>query len=233
MVSACSGADVLTHAIESYTALAYDEREKPASPADRPPYQGANPISDIWCERAIKLVDEFLPKVVKDGGDLEARTQMMLATVYAGMGFSNAGVHIPHAMGYPIAGNVRNFYPDDYPRTKPLVPHGMSTALCASASFLFTAKAKPERHKLIAQWMGMKTHESGADASGRALGEAFIGFMQRIGMPNGLEGVGYSANDISTLAEGALKQKRLLGLSPEPVTQQAVERILEQSMVIW
>ena len=53
MVSACSGADVLTHAIESYTALGYDEREKPASPAERPPYQGANPIGDIWCEKAI------------------------------------------------------------------------------------------------------------------------------------------------------------------------------------
>src|SRR4030095_1004051 len=79
MVSACSGADVLTHAIESYTALAYDERERPSSPALRPPYQGANPISDIWCEKAIKLVHEFLPKVIQDGQDREARTQMMLA----------------------------------------------------------------------------------------------------------------------------------------------------------
>ena len=104
MVSACSGADVLTHAIESYTALAYNEREKPRTPAERPPYQGANPVSDLWCEKAIKLVREFLPKAVKDGGDADARTQMMLATIYAGMGFANAGVHIPHAMGYPIAG---------------------------------------------------------------------------------------------------------------------------------
>jgi hydroxyacid-oxoacid transhydrogenase len=224
---------VLTHAIESYTALAYDERAKPANPAERPPYQGANPISDIWCERAIRLVDEFLPKVVKDGADLEARTAMMLATVYAGMGFSNAGVHIPHAMGYPIAGNVRGFHPAGYPRRKPLVPHGMSTALCAPASFAFTAKAKPERHKAIAAWMGVKTRGSSAEASGRALGEAFIGFMRRIGMPNGLQGVGYTSSDIPTLAEGALKQKRLLALSPEPVTAKAVERILEQSMMIW
>jgi hydroxyacid-oxoacid transhydrogenase len=233
MVSACSGADVLTHAIESYTALAYDERERPASPAERPPYQGANPISDIWCERAIRLVDEFLPKVVRDGADLEARTQMMLATVYAGMGFSNAGVHIPHAMGYPIAGNVRNFYPSGYPREKPLVPHGMSTALCAPASFLFTAKAKPERHRAIAGWMGVETRASSAEASGQALREAFIGFMRRIGMPNGLQGVGYAAESIPALTEGALKQKRLLALSPEPVTRQAVERILEQSIAIW
>jgi hydroxyacid-oxoacid transhydrogenase len=233
MVSACSGADVLTHAIESYTALAYDEREKPARSSDRPPYQGANPISDIWCEKAIKLVGEFLPRVVKDGQDLEARTQMMLATIYGGMGFGNAGVHIPHAMGYPIAGNVRGFHPADYPQKKPLVPHGMSTALGAPASFLFTAKAKPARHKQIAEWMGVKTRGSSVDVSGKALREAFVRFMQSIGLPNGLQAVGYTDADIPALTDGTLKQKRLLAISPQPVTQKSVERMLEQSLVVW
>src|SRR5215467_15660783 len=233
MVTACSGADVLTHAIESYTALSYDEREKPATPAERPPYQGANPISDLWCEKAIKLVREFLPKVVKDGQDRDARAQMMLATIYAGMGFANAGVHIPHAMGYPIAGNVRGYHPQDYPRTKPLVPHGMSTALGAPASFQFAAKAKPERHKQVAEWMGVKTGGSGADSAGKALREAFIGFMQSIGLPNGLQAIGYSSGDISALTEGTLKQRRLLALSPQVVTQVAVEAIFEQSLVVF
>jgi hydroxyacid-oxoacid transhydrogenase len=233
LVTACSGADVLTHAIESYTALAYNEREKPASPMLRPPYQGANPISDIWCERAIKVVCEFLPRTVADGQDPEARAQMMLATVYAGMGFANAGVHLPHAMGYPIAGNVRGFYPEGYPTEKPLVPHGMSTALGAPASFRFTAEAKPERHREAAQWMGMKTTASGAKAAGEELREAFIGFMQRIGLPNGLQAVGYSSADIPALVEGTLKQKRLLGISPRAVTQDAVEKMLADSLVVW
>jgi hydroxyacid-oxoacid transhydrogenase len=233
MVTACSGADVLTHAIESYTAVAYNERERPASPALRPPYQGANPISDIWCEKAIKLVAEFLPKSVKDGSDLEARTQMMLATIYAGMGFANAGVHLPHAMGYPIAGNVRDFYPRDYPRKKPLVPHGMSTALGAPAAFQFTARAKPDRHKEIAGWMGVTTRGTSADAAGQALREAFIAFMKSIGLPNGLQAVGYTSSDITALAEGTMKQKRLIGLSPEPVTAAAVEKMLEESLVVW
>lgn len=233
MVSACSGADVLTHAIESYTALAYYERDKPASPAERPPYQGANPISDIWCKRAIKLVGEFLPKVVADGGDQEARSQMMLATIYAGMGFANAGVHIPHALGYPIAGNVRDFHPRDYPQTKALVPHGMSTALGAPASFRFTANAKPERHREIAAWMGVTTRGSSTDSAGNALREAFIGFMKSIGLPNGLQAVGYTGADIPAIAEGTLKQKRLIALSPEPVTQKAIETILEESLVVW
>jgi len=233
MVTACSGADVLTHAIESYTALAFDEREKPASPAERPPYQGSNPISDIWCEKAIKLVREFLPKVVADGQDREARTQMMLATIYAGMGFANAGVHVPHALGYPIAGNVREFHPQDYPRKKALVPHGMSTALGAPASFQFTATAKPERHRQIAGWMGVETIGSSPDAAGKALRDAFIVFMQSIGLPNGLQAVGYTSKDIPSLTEGTLKQKRLIGLSPQPVTRDAVEKILEDSLVVW
>jgi hydroxyacid-oxoacid transhydrogenase len=233
MVTACSGADVLTHAIESYTALAYNEREKPATPSLRPPYQGANPISDIWCEKAIKLVREFLPKAVQDGQDRYARTQMMLATVYAGMGFANAGVHLPHAMGYPIAGNVRNFHPADYPEKKPLVPHGMSTALGAPASFRFTSKAKPDRHKEIAEWMGVKTHGLSASSAGEALREAFVLFMQSIGMPNGLQAIGYTSADIPALTEGTLKQKRLIGISPQPVTQQAVEKMFEESLVVW
>jgi hydroxyacid-oxoacid transhydrogenase len=233
MVTACSGADVLTHAIESYTCLNYDEREKPATPAQRPPYVGANPISDIWCEQAIRIVHQFLPRAVKDGRDQEARRQMMLATIYAGMGFSNAGVHIPHAMGYPIAGNVRAFHPPDYPHKKPLVPHGMSTSLGAPAAFQFTAQAKPERHKHVAEWMGVKTRGKSGDAAGKALREAFIGFMQSIGLPNGLKAVGYDSADIPALAEGTLKQKRLIGLSPKPVTQKALEKILGQSLVVW
>src|SRR5262245_52922788 len=233
MVSACSGADVLTHAIESYTALAYNERDKPATPADRPPYQGANPISDLWCEKAIKLVREFLPKAVKDGQDNEARTKMMLARIYAGMGFANAGVHFPTAMGYPIAGSVRGFYPSGYPKKKPLVPHGMSTSLGAPASFEFTAHAKPARHLEVAEWMGVRTEGSSGVAAGGALREAFIRFMRSIGIPNGLQAVGYTSADISALAQGTLKQKRLLALSPGPVTQQAVGTMIERSLVVW
>jgi hydroxyacid-oxoacid transhydrogenase len=233
MVSACTGADVLTHAIESYTALAFNERDRPRRSSERPPYQGANPISDIWCEKAIKLVQEFLPKVVNDGNDIEARTQMMLATIYGGMGFGNAGVHLPHAMGYPIAGNVRAFQPEDYPRNKPLVPHGMSTALGAPASFRLTAMAKPERHKQVAEWMGVKTDGTRTDNAGEALREAFIGFMRNIGMPNGLGAVGFNHSDISALIEGTLKQKRLLAIAPLTVTEKALATVFEESLVIW
>ncbi|MEE8395527.1 MAG: hydroxyacid-oxoacid transhydrogenase [bacterium] len=233
MVTACTGADVLTHAIESYTALEYHQREKPETPSQRPPYVGANPISDIWCEQAIKLVMQALPRAVADGSNLEARTQMMLATIYAGMGFSNAGVHIPHAMGYAIAGNVKSYRPPDYPDTKPLVPHGMSTSLGAPAAFGFTASASPERHLQAARWMGAAgTGKDAASAAG-ALEEAFIKFMQSIGLPNGLAAVGYTSADVPALAEGTLKQKRITGLSPRPVHREGMEEILENALTVW
>jgi alcohol dehydrogenase class IV len=136
-------------------------------------------------------------------------------------------------MGYPIAGNVRGYHPQGYPQKKPLVPHGMSTSLGAPASFRFTARAKPARHKEVAEWMGVKTNGSGADSAGQALREAFIGFMQSIGIPNGLQAIGYASADIPALTEGTLKQKRLIALSPEPVTQQAVEKMIEDSLVVW
>jgi hydroxyacid-oxoacid transhydrogenase len=113
------------------------------------------------------------------------------------------------------------------------VPHGMSTALGAPASFQFTANAKPERHKEIAEWMGVKTRGSAPDSAGQALREAFIGFMQKIGLPNGLQAVGYTSGDVTALTEGTMKQKRLLGLSPQPVTQKAVEKMIEDSLVVW
>jgi hydroxyacid-oxoacid transhydrogenase len=103
----------------------------------------------------------------------------------------------------------------------------------APASFLFNAKAKPDRHKEVAEWMGVKTRGFSAGSSGEALREAFIGFMQSIGLPNGLQAIGYGSNDIPALTEGTLKQKRLLGISPQPVTQQAVEKMFEESLVVW
>jgi alcohol dehydrogenase class IV len=194
---------------------------------------GANPISDIWCERAVRIVAQHLPRAVRDGSDVEARTQMMLATIYAGMGVSNAGVHIPHAMGYPIAGRIRAYHPPDYPRGKPLVPHGMSTALGAAAAFRFTARAKPERHRQVAEWMGAAARASDPDSAGLALGEVFLEFMRAIGLPNGLMAVGYGSEDIPALTEGTLKQTRLIGLSPRPVRAEDVAAILERSLTLW
>src|SRR5918912_1134716 len=106
MIAACSGFDVLSHAIESYTALPYNERPAPEHPRMRPAYQGANPISDLWAEHTIRMVAAYLVRSVTDPTDQEARTQMMIAATFAGIGFGNAGVHLPHGMSYPVSGMV-------------------------------------------------------------------------------------------------------------------------------
>jgi alcohol dehydrogenase class IV len=157
----------------------------------------------------------------------------MLATIYAGMGFSNAGVHIPHAMGYPIAGHVRGFHPPDYPAAKALVPHGMSTSLGAPAAFAFTAQAKPERHRRVAGWMGVSSAGSDPASAGAAIAEAMIRFMQSIGLPNGLRAVGYDSAQLEALAQGTLQQARLIALSPRAVHLEDVGAILERSLTIW
>src|SRR5207342_1125431 len=106
-VAAASGLDILSHAIESFTALPFSERPRPERPLLRPAYQGSNPISDIWSLQALRMVARFIVRAVKDPSDDEARSNMLLAASYAGVGFGNAGVHLPHGMSYPVSGHVR------------------------------------------------------------------------------------------------------------------------------
>ncbi len=106
-VAASSGLDILSHAIESFTALPYSSRPYPATPGLRPAYQGANPISDIWALQALRMVAKYLVRAVEDPSDDEAREQMILAASYAGVGFGNAGVHLPHGMSYPGVGTCQ------------------------------------------------------------------------------------------------------------------------------
>ena len=113
-VAAASGLDVLSHALESYTAIPYTSRPRPARPLERPAYQGCNPVSDLWALRALELVNEFLVRAVADPSDEEARANMLLASAIAGMGFGNAGVHLPHGMSYPVAGMVKDYRPPGY-----------------------------------------------------------------------------------------------------------------------
>ena len=145
MVTACSGLDVLCHGLESYTAMPFSRRSAPENPGARPSYQGANPISDVWALRAIEMVAQNMVRAVNDANDDEARSQMLLAATFAGVGFGNAGCHLPQGMSYPVSGMVRDFVPEGYPPDEPLIPHGMSVVLNAPAVFRFTAPTNPER----------------------------------------------------------------------------------------
>ena len=170
MVAACTGLDVLSHALESLTALPYHQRPAPESPKMRPAYQGANPISSIWASRAIEMIARNLVRAIEDPSDEEARGQMLLAASFAGIGFGNAGVHLPHGMSYPVSGMVRNYVPEGYPPGHPIVPHGMAVALHAPAVFRFTGPANPELHLYAAGLMGANTSGVPPAKRGRTAG---------------------------------------------------------------
>ena len=232
-VAASSGLDILSHAIESFTALPYSARPRPERPALRPAYQGSNPISDIWSIEALRIVNRCLVRAVEDPGDDEARAQMILAASYAGVGFGNAGVHLPHGMSYPVSGNVKSYRAPGYPADHALVPHGMSVILNAPAVFRFTASASPARHLQAAEALGATiTGVHQADA-GKLLSDRIIWFMDRLRVPNGLSAIGYGSADIPALVEGTLPQHRVTKLSPRPAGPDELARLFEDAMTAW
>lgn len=233
MVAACSGLDVLSHAVESLTALPFDQRPAPDGPAMRPAYQGANPISDLWAARAIEMVSRYLLRAVHDPADDEARAQMLLAAAFAGIGFGNAGVHLPHGMSYPVSGLVKAYRPDGYRVDHPLVPHGMSVILCAPAVFRFTAPANPDRHLQAARLMGAEVESVPPARAGEVLAETIIGLMRKLEVPNGLRAIGYGPSDVDALVAGTLPQHRVTKLSPRPAGEAELRQLFLDSMRLW
>ena len=233
LVVACTGLDVLSHALESFTALPFDRRPAPEDPGARPSYQGANPISDVWATRAIEMVAANLVRAVRDPSDDEAREQMLLAATFAGIGFGNAGVHLPHGMSYPVAGMVRQFRPPGYTVDHPLIPHGMAVILNAPAVFRYTAAIDPRRHLQAARLMGVDTAGVDEDRAGEVLAGALIALMREVGMPNGLRGVGFGPDDVDGLVAGTLPQHRVTKLSPRPASAEDLRRLFLDALSYW
>ena len=216
-VVASSGLDVVCHAAESFLSRPFSSRERPASPAARPPYQGANPVADVWSQKALEYGGKYLRAAVD--GDVEARGWMMLAASMAGVGFGSAGVHIPHACAYPIAGLKHCFVPPGYPSDHPFVPHGISVIVTAPAAFAWTFEASPERHARAAELLG-----------GASLPETLRALMEDLGVPLGIGELGYGEDDIDDLVQGALAQQRLLAVAPRSVEASDLAAILRASL---
>jgi len=232
-VAASSGLDILSHAVESFTALPYSQRPLPNRPLLRPAYQGSNPISDVWSLQALRMVAQYLVRAVEDPSDDEARASMLLAASYAGVGFGNAGVHLPHGMSYPVSGNVKSYRAPGYVTDHALVPHGFSVILNAPAVFRYTASASPERHLEAAQALGVDVARCRAADAGRILSERITWFMQRLKTPNGLGEIGYTSSDIPALVEGTLPQHRVTKLSPRPAGPDELAKLFEEAMSAW
>jgi hydroxyacid-oxoacid transhydrogenase len=229
-VVAASGFDVLSHALESYTARPYTLRK---SGGARPMSQGANPWSDIGCEAALKKLGAHLVHAVNDASDREARDSMMFAATLAGIAFGNSGVHVPHGMSYAVAGLVKDFRPEGYPAAEPMVPHGMSVIVNAPSVFRFTAEACPQRHLQGAEWLGADVRGAAPTDAAEVLAGHLIKLMRSTGIPNGISGVGYGERDINALSEGTFAQQRLLTNAPRDVGRDDLGRLFRGAMRYW
>jgi hydroxyacid-oxoacid transhydrogenase len=228
-VVAASGMDVLCHALESYTARPYACRAAPATPVARPASQGANPWSDLGCREALALAHRYLRRAVADPTDAEAREQTMWAATLAGIAFGNAGVHVPHAMAYAVAGRVRGFAPPGYP-TAPLVPHGMAVAVSAPAVFRAFGAFCPDRHLEAAALLGAELRGSTRADAGALLAGRVAELAHAIGVPARVSDVGYTAADVADLVAGTLPQHRLLANAPCDVDEACLSELFRDAL---
>jgi hydroxyacid-oxoacid transhydrogenase len=227
-VTAASGYDVLAQALESWTALPMKSRPRASRPFQRTGYVGANPISDVWAEKALELVGRHFVRAVEAPSDLDARVGMVEAATFAR--FANAGAHIPHALGYPIAGLVREYVPLGYDVDEPLVPHGSSVIVTTPAVYDFLYPAAPGRQLRAAALLGADL-EGVTETNGRGVLSARLReLVRRTGGPSGLSTFGYDERDVPALVEGALAQHRLLVSSPLPLGRPELELIVRASL---
>ena len=232
-VIASTGFDVLTHAVESYVARPYTSSDRPLNPSLRIGYQGATPYNDIGALAAIRIGGKYLLRAVQDEQDEEARYQLMFAATLAGLAFNSAGVHIPHAMSYSVATLKHEYTAHGYEDLPPMAPHGISVVLNAPAAFRFTGPTNPERHLEVAQAMGIDTRDAKLEDAGMIVADCFIDLIKKTGLPNGLGGLGYSEQDIPSLAEGGFAQQRPLSMSPCAVSEEDLKNLYKDALQYW
>ena len=232
-VMAATGFDAISHALEALTAKPFTSRPSPENISGRPMPQGANPFSDTLCRESLRQAGKYLVRAVNDRTDHEARHAMMYAATLAGVGFGNAGCHLPHAMSYPVSGRVEHYQPEGYPGGEPICPHGMSVIVNAPAAYRFTAPGCPERHAEGAELLGADAHDTVPAEAGAILAGHIEEMMQATGVPNGIGGVGFTEEAVDGLAEAASAQQRLLLVAPVSVDEADLRNLYRDALSYW
>ena len=232
-VVASTGFDLLSHALECYTAKAYSQWGAVAAPNARPLTQGANPWSDLAATKALEIAGLYLARAVNAASDQEARDQLMWGASLAGMAFGNSGTHLTHALSYGVTHLMSDITTDGYDIKTPFVPHGISVIVTAPATFRYTADASPERHMEAARFLN--ADDKGADLkdSGEILANRIIEIMRQTDMPNGLSGVGFGDSDVQSLSNSSIRQTRAIGNSPRETNLVDIENIYKNAINYW
>jgi len=181
----------------------------------------------------VELVGQNIVRAMQDPSDDEAREAMMLASTFAGIGFGNAGVQLPHAMSYPVSGMVREYIPEGYPKDHAIIPHGMAVIINAPAAFRFGAPANPKLHLEMAELMGADISGASDDDAGELLAGATIDLMKKVGVPNGLAAIGFTEDDLDDLVKGAAAQHRITKLAPRKFDENDLRDMFKDAMKYW
>lgn len=229
-VIAANGMDVFSHAVESFTARPFTHRPAPEDPTVRPVIQGANPFSDLNCLEAIRLIGENLVKAVREPDNFGVRQKLSFAGLLAGIGFGTAGCNLPHGMSYAVSGLVRNYCAEGWPQDHALIPHGFAVIVNAPSVFRFMGPTCPERHAEAARSLGSAKV---SDNPGEDLAAGVIDIMKSIGVPNGLSGLGYTADDLDALTDRGWKQRRVIENAARPIAKEEMREIFSGALTYW
>ena len=192
-VTAGTGMDALTHAIEAFVSIY------------------ANPLTEALCVKAIELVARNLRTAVADGGDLGARTNMLIASYMAGLAFSNSSLGIVHTLAEAMGGYYR-------------IPHGVTNALMLPHVMEFNASATPGRFATIARLMGEDTGGATTDTAAEMSWRAVRRLSEEVGLPQTLRQVGVRKEDLPGMIAIADKWANLSG-NPRDVKREDIEEI--------
>jgi alcohol dehydrogenase len=171
-ITSTTGIDAFTHAYEAYVGL------------------GSNPVTDAWAEEAMQLLIEFLPRAFVNGGDIEAREQVALAAVLAGVAMDQAGLGFIHSCSGPVA----SYYN---------VPHGLSNAVFLPYALRFNMLAKLDKHVAIAEMFGMDTTGLSKREAAELAIDAVCVFLSDLNIPEGLFDYFEKEEDIPVFAQSA------------------------------
>ncbi|MDR9429411.1 MAG: hydroxyacid-oxoacid transhydrogenase [Natronomonas sp.] len=215
--TAYSGMDALSHAIEAYVTRRFDAKERPGNPLDRPDYGGRTIVTDQFARTSIELIAANLRRAVDNGRDIEARRNMSLASLLAGVAFTNAGLGATHAAALSVAGEHDT-------------PHGLTVALLLPEVMRFNASSAPDRFGEIASLLGEHVQHDSVDEAAEKAATAVQKLSDDVGIPSGFVELGVEKDEITVLAENAMQLERLLAGNPRRVEREDLEEIFRRSL---
>jgi len=216
-ITASTGMDALAHAIEAYTTRRFDCRLRPERPEDRPVYTGGNTLTDAIASTSIRLIATCLRRAVNNGYDLEARREMSLASLCAGMAFTNAGLTAVHAMSMGIGAKYH-------------MAHGVTNALLLPHVMEYNAPSDFERFAKVAKLMGEKVKGLSAREAAMKSVSAVRTLAQDINILQHLSDFGAKPEDIPALAQASIKLARLIVCNPRRITIEDLQEIFRRAL---